>query len=255
MLELYHWEPTINSGEPLIALKEKGVPFVSRYVDLLKFEQHAPAFLDINPQGQVPVLVHDGKVVTETSLMLQYIEAAFPQKPLMPETPEDRYQVHVWSKYTDEYLAPAIAILGWRKFMPAKLDKKTLDAGRAGLSRLPPERQAVWRIALEDGYTDDDIANARGRLATRVKHLEELLGASGWLAGPKYSLADIMVFCLANALPQVAPDMANAQATPRMMAWLEKMRARPAVRAAFEMAKSANPEQMFAPGPEIPRWG
>jgi glutathione S-transferase len=48
MLELYHAEPVANSMKPLICLKEKGLDFVSHYVDLLRFEQHGPEFVKIN---------------------------------------------------------------------------------------------------------------------------------------------------------------------------------------------------------------
>jgi hypothetical protein len=60
MLELYHAEPVANSMKVLLCLKEKGIEFTSHYVDLLRFEQHQPEFVAINPNGQVPVLVHDG---------------------------------------------------------------------------------------------------------------------------------------------------------------------------------------------------
>ena len=39
---LYHWEPNANSGKPMLALAEKGVPFNSHYLDLLNFDQHKP---------------------------------------------------------------------------------------------------------------------------------------------------------------------------------------------------------------------
>ena len=66
MLELHHYEPYANSMKCLICLEEKGLAFTSRYVDILRFEQHAAAFLKINPNGQVPVLVHDSKTIVES---------------------------------------------------------------------------------------------------------------------------------------------------------------------------------------------
>ena len=84
MLELYHWEPTSNSGEPLILLNEKGLAFTSHYVDVLAGEQHDPAFLKINRHAQVPVLVHDGRVITETGFILQYVDAVLSDPVLQP---------------------------------------------------------------------------------------------------------------------------------------------------------------------------
>jgi len=63
MLELYHAEPIANSVKVLICLFEKNLDFQSHYVNLLRFEQHAPKYLAINPDGFVPTLVHDGTVI------------------------------------------------------------------------------------------------------------------------------------------------------------------------------------------------
>ena len=69
MLKLYHAEPAANSLKTLLSFKEKGLEFESVYVDLHKFEQHEPWFVAINPEGQVPVLDHDGVIITHTTVI------------------------------------------------------------------------------------------------------------------------------------------------------------------------------------------
>jgi hypothetical protein len=54
MRELYHFEPNAESLKLLIALKEKNLPFESRYVDLLDLEHHRDAFKDASGGGRVP---------------------------------------------------------------------------------------------------------------------------------------------------------------------------------------------------------
>ena len=66
-LKYYHAEPAANSLKSMIPLIEKGLAFQSVYVDLHKFEQHADWFVAINPEGQVPVLDHDGVIITHTT--------------------------------------------------------------------------------------------------------------------------------------------------------------------------------------------
>jgi hypothetical protein len=73
MLKLYHAEPLANSLKSLIPFKEKGLEFQSVYVDLHKFEQHEPWFVAINPEGQVPVLDHDGAIITHTTVINEYL--------------------------------------------------------------------------------------------------------------------------------------------------------------------------------------
>jgi glutathione S-transferase/GST-like protein len=254
-LALYHWEPTANSGELLIALNEKGVAFTSHYVDVLAFEQHSPQFLALNPRGEVPVLIHDDEVLTETTLILEYIDAAFPQVPLVPEAPTERYHMRVWTKLANDSFAPALTLLGWHLRMARQLRGRDRVAIIAGFERLPPDRQAVWRTALADAYTEDQLTRARQFLEVAARRLEEALATSEWLAGAAYSLADIALFPLAYALQSLLPEVAALASRPRVAQWLRRMQERPAVRSALAMGRSACPEEMFAPGPELARWG
>ena len=85
--------------------------------------------------------------------------------------------------------------------------------------------------------------------------VEAALAQSEWLLATGYSLADIDLFGLANPLPALVPDIAGPAALPRFTAWIERMRARPAVRRALALSRGGHPEQAFAPGPEHARWG
>ena len=252
MIELHHFEPTSNSGEVLILLKEKGIDFVGHYVDVLAGEQFSPAFLELNPAGQVPVLVHDGQPLTETGFILQYLEEVFPTVSLTPQSPEGRYWVNVWIKYVEEYMAPAAWKLGIARTLAGIGERR----GRieAALGRAPPERRQAWEKAFA-GFDAVDLEIASGLLPVRLERMETALAASEWLAGDHYSLADIAVFPTARALTLAAPDLVNASATPGLWAWLERISARPAVRAALAMGRTDHPEAVFAPGPEGSRWG
>jgi glutathione S-transferase len=77
-LKYYHAEPAANSLKSMIPLIEKGLDWESVYVDLHKFEQHQPWFTAINPEGQVPVLDHDGAIITHTTVINEYLEDVFP---------------------------------------------------------------------------------------------------------------------------------------------------------------------------------
>ncbi len=250
MIELYHFEPTANSGEVLICLKEKGIDFVGRYVDVLAGEQFAPDFLRINPAGQVPVLVHDDQPLTETGFILQYLDEVFPTVRLTPETPEGRYWVNVWIKYVEEYMAPAVWKLGISRTL-AGVDRARVQAA---LERAPAERRQAWLKAFQ-GFDAVDLEIARGLLPVRLERMEAALAGGAWLAGEHYSLADIAVFPTARAAPLVAPDLVSASATPGIWDWLQRMESRPAVQAALAMGRSDRPEAVFAPGPEGSRWG
>jgi glutathione S-transferase len=97
MLELYHFEAAANSMKPLLCLHEKGVDFVSRQLNLdgKRWEQYSDWFLKINPDGQVPVLAHDGRAVVESTVINEYIEDVFAGVPLRPEDPYWRAQMRI----------------------------------------------------------------------------------------------------------------------------------------------------------------
>jgi len=255
VLTLYHWEPTLDSGEPLVCLKEKALEFESRYVDLLALEQHLPEFLALNPSGQVPVLVHDGRVLSETGLLLEYLDETFPDPPLAPSALPERYESGFWVKYAEERIAPYVAQLGWHELVRPGLGRERLDCARRGLAALPIERRRIWEQAIEDDYSPETLTLARDALGCATAALERALERDRWLAGPTYSLADITLVFLARAMRVVTPQMVNRERTPRTLEWLARLEERRAVKETLALARTPAPERMFAPGPEPPRWG
>jgi glutathione S-transferase/GST-like protein len=255
MLALYHWEPSLDSGEPIVCLLEKQLPFESHYVDLLELQQHQAEFLQLNPRGQIPVLVHDGRIITETGLLLQYIEDAFPAPSLLPPSLAARYQVHFWLKYVEERMAPAITLLGWHEIAHPTLEPTWLARARRSSEALPPERRRHWEQALANECAAEELALARESLAAASARLEESLSGSAWLAGASYSLADIALLFAVRALRAITPELVNTVRTPHTLGWLERLGQRPAVKEALARARTQRPDRAFVPGPERVRWG
>jgi GST-like protein len=256
MLELYHWEPNANSAKVLICLKEKRLDFVSHYVDVLEFEQYAPAFLAMNPTGQVPVLIHNGEALIESTLINEYLAEAFPDVRLAPEDPKGWYDTQCWGKYVDYNLAPSVATLGWHKVMAPLMRKRDQDQLRQTVDWIAiEERQAAWRVAIDDAYSDDQLANSQRKIELAVKRIEATLAESPWLLGADYSIADIDAFALTQTLPRLLPEVVNRDNTPRTIDWLDRISARPAVRETLAMARSSEGPDAYAPGPEHSRWG
>jgi glutathione S-transferase len=238
MLELYHAEPSANSMKPMICLKEKGLDFVGHYVDLLKFEQHDPDFVAINPNGQVPVLIHDGAVIGESTIINEYLDEVFPEVPLKPADPVARARMRVWSKFVDEYFCPALSMIGWhvRIRQTAKAIEKKQFAKL--LERIPLEEQRQkWATIGGESFTEEQLADSRRRLVVSATRMEKLLADGPWLAGKTYSLADLNTYSMAVALPRLMPESVSLEKTPCLIDWLNRMNARPAVKAALAMSR------------------
>jgi glutathione S-transferase len=233
MLALYHFGPVANSLTPLLCLHEKGLAFDDRFLNSRLWEHHAADFRAINPQGMVPVLVHDGRTLTESTVINEYLEDALPTAPaLRPTDPYACAQMRIWTKYVDEYFCPALTVIGAqsaRAFVGA-MDQAEL-AGR--IAHMPnPEVRRKWETIAATGFSEDQLADARTRLASVIARMEEGLAHGGdWILGGDYSLADIKLYSMAPGLERVLPDQCNAVASPRLHAWLRRMEARPAVQA------------------------
>ena len=248
MLELYHAEPVANSMKPLICLKEKGLDFVSHYVDLLRFEQHAPAFVKINPNGQVPVLVHDGGIITESTVINEYLDDAFPDMPLRPRDLVARARMRVWSKFIDEYFCPALSMIGWHimvRRIAKAIDKNEFEKL---LERIPlQEQRDKWATIAGESFTEEQLADSRRRCGVSIQRMEEILKKYKWLACDEYSLADVNSYSMAAGMPRLMPEHMNEKNAPRALEWLARMDERPAVKAALAMPNKV-PETLRAFG-------
>lgn len=242
MIALYHGGPAGHSASVLIALAEKGLDFESRPLDLASFEQHGEAFLAVNPSGQVPVLVEEGRRLTETFFILLYLDDLHPDPPLGGADARARYAVQKWGKYVETHIAPNLAILAWAK-EGAALDATT----RAAFARLTPERRALWQKAW-DGFSDEEVETAQRAVAKAVGRVAEDLADSPWLAGRDFSLADIAVFPHVARIRQLGLEMPAPVAH-----WLDRVAARPRVREALGEAGLAM--AVATMGPERGRWG
>ena len=236
---LYHWEPNANSGKPMLALAEKGVAYESRYLDLLRFDQHQPEYLAINPDGTIPAMVHGSRVLTESTPMMEYVDDAFPGPPLKPADPKARWRMRWWMRFFDAYFAPSLSMIGWQVFVGPAVRQRPEAELRAAIDRIPLEsRRVAWRKAMFNEFSADEIAESRRRVEFSTRVLEEHLSRHAWIAGDSYSLGDINGFNLGYALPLAQPQLCNDEKTPNIMRWLRAIYARPAAKACWAMGKT-----------------
>jgi len=242
-LKYYHAEPAANSLKSMIPLKEKGLDFESVYVDLHRFEQHEAWFLAINPEGQVPVLDHDGTIVTHTTVINEYLEDAFPDAPpLRPADPAGAARMRFWNKFVDEHVMNFVSIHGWHRMVG--VIARGIESGEFEqlVERIPlHEQREKWKTA-RSGFDEKDLANATRKIEVAIAKVEAQLGETPWLAGEMYTLADINFFSHCGMfVDRMFPEMDVANRAPRMAEWRDRMKARPGVKAALEMPDHTNP--------------
>lgn len=231
MLTLYHYVPVANGGKVLMALHEKGIAFDSRWIDLHTFQQHSPEYLAVNPEGQVPALMHDGVIITHTSVINEYLEDAFPDTPpLRPEEPLVAARMRQWNKYIDDYVMQAVSIHGWQNGAGKIARGYSDEAFEALMARIPLKQQQVkWRTARA-GFPQEKLDECSQTIAEAVAKVEAQLAESGgpWLLGEMFTLADINFYAYCGgALATMFPRIGNRETCPLLLDWAARIEKRP----------------------------
>lgn len=236
---IYHWEPNANSGKPMLAAAEKGVPYDSVYLDMLSFDHHKPDYLAVNPNGTIPALRHGDVVLTESTPMMEYIDASFDGPALRPADAEGRWKMRMWMRFLDGYMGPSLSMIGWNIGIGPSVRKKDPAELAAAIDRIPLEsRRIAWRKAIYNEFSDEELAESRRRLGYAVQLMERHLAESRYLVGDSYTLADIDAFNSCYGLPFFLPEDVSDDKTPAIMEWLRTIRERPAVEATWAKART-----------------
>jgi maleylacetoacetate isomerase len=90
MIRLHGYWRSTAAWRVRLALAAKGIAHDSQAVNLLQGEQRAPGHLALNLQGLVPVLAHDGLVLSQSLAIIEYLDELFPDPPLLPANAANR---------------------------------------------------------------------------------------------------------------------------------------------------------------------
>lgn len=258
MLELYHWAPNGPWLKPLIVIAEKAIDCRLIPVDILAFEQYGERMPEpslesrFNCEGEGPLLVHDGRQITESFFMSEYLDIAFGGASLQPGTPVTYNMMLAGARFINETLMPAVNLLGCQRFLAPTLPGKSLPPAIAAKIPLRLVRDG-WSRAFENDYPQELVTESLRKVALGLQKIDAALGDGEWVAGDSFSLADIDYFATCRSLRILTPDqLANH---PRVVNWLARVEDRPAVRQSLATGGWESPETAFAPGPEHARWG
>ena len=210
-----HYHPLSSfCHKVLVALYELDLPFERHVLDLGDATVR-DAFHRLWPTGKMPVLEDDGRVVAESSIIIEHLGLRHaPARSLLPVDPEEALEVRLWDRLMDLYVMhPMQAVIADRL-------------------RAEPDRDALA------------VAEAKRRLSMAYGMLEKRLEGRDWLAGGAFSMADCAaapsLFFAATLLPFPASHCGLA-------AYLDRLMARPSFARVLEEAR---PFFRFYPGRE-----
>jgi glutathione S-transferase len=247
MIALWHEWNSVQSFKVRVVLAEKAIPWVEHRIELLRFDHLQPQYLSLNPNGVVPTLVHDGRVVFESSVICQYLDETFREPALMPQEPYARAQARTWLKVFDDVVHPAIRQASFELLYRPLLAQMPPDEREARLACHPdPARAKRFRDAARGTADTTTIRDAALAFRKILARMDAVLEHNDWLAGANYSLADIAMAPFAERLGNLGiTDL--LEPFPHAMRWNIALLARPAVKSACA------PPDYRLPVPAVPQ--
>jgi glutathione S-transferase len=232
MLELYHNINSVCAQKVRLALVEKGLE-AKEHTMTLRGDQFDPAYLKLNANAVVPTLVHEGQAITESSVILYYLDETFPEPPLMPRSPRERAKARMFNKLIDEYVHNSCMILTFATaFRPAFL-KLPPEQRDAEFAKSPIRKRAEYkRDVVNRGLDSEHVGDALAHHAKLLKWIDEAMQSGPHLAGERYSNADIAVIPYVLRL-ELLRLSSLWDKHPGVAAWWQRMRERPSTREAI----------------------
>ncbi|CAN7143004.1 glutathione S-transferase family protein [Bosea sp. LjRoot90] len=214
MITLYSGPLSLFSRKIEIALREKGLAFERIMVPFNQttgYDPKHPEVVAINPKQQVPVMNDDGLVLYDSTVILEYLEDAYPEPPLLPLCPGARARCRLNELYADEIMLQALKPLMHRTS--------------------PPSTDQTRRFAQEA-----DALIAERALENHYAVLEDRLAGRDFF-GDAVSIADIALFMsVLFSLRLGGPSLAPFDGLSR---WFDRLKLRPAfTQAAVEIAEA-----------------
>ncbi len=235
MLELYHGEGSVCARKVRIVLAEKGITdWVGHMVNLGKGEHTRPEYLALNPKGVIPTLVHDGHVITESTVICEYLEDIFPKPPLRPTDPVATAMMRKWAKIPDEEIHPACAAISSAGLL-GRARRKNQEQYLKQLANVPDHIRANnARDCTLERWQNPVVKNSVLIHQTLLKNMEKELSKNGpWLAGKMFTLADVGITPYVHRLLEMGLQEMWAD-RPQVTEWLERVMARPSFKEAID---------------------
>jgi glutathione S-transferase len=237
MLELFHHGSSACAAKVRFALAEKGLGWTSRYIDILRGEQFKPEFLAVNPKGVVPVLVHDGAIIPESTVICEYLEDAFADPPLYPTTALGRARVRMWTKAVDEELHPACSAITYVVSHRHTILRNGVgdfeDFLANGTSEGVAARTLKWQW-IQHGIEAPGAADKIRLYDAYLHKMETALDSQPWLAGDVFTMADVAMAPYVNRLAALALEgLWSDGRLPRVEKWFDRLQDRPGFHAGF----------------------
>jgi glutathione S-transferase len=180
----------------------------------------------VSPNGKFPAIDHDGHAVWDSTNIAYYLDATFPDRPLIPADRASAALVHVFEDWADEslYFYEMTMRLAWEHNVDRVLPEFSAGMPGVPLEAIRPRLlEAVQQGVRSQGLGRKSEAEITEDAARHFRSLDTLLERSGWLVGDELTLADIAVVSQVKALLYARETEAMIAGAPRVQNWIRQL--------------------------------
>jgi glutathione S-transferase len=232
-MTLYNAPQSTCSQRVRFVLNAKGLPFDEVKLDLLAGDQLKPDYLRLNPNGVVPTLSHDGDIVIDSTVILEYLDEVARQPSFTPDDPVARARMRALMRFIDEMPAPAVRVPTFNLAFLPRFQAMSEEEFIAFAESKPLRKEFMLAMGRK-GFSEKEMNAALGRLRRTYERMDMAIAESGgpWLLGKDITLADVSVMPALVRMDDLG--MAGMWSDlPRVANWYELIRAQPSFKPTY----------------------
>ena len=199
MIEIYYGPPSIYGRKVLTVLMEKNLSYQTKILSFKEQDHLKPEYLKLNPNGEVPTLVDNGRVLYESTAIIEYLNDQYPEPPLMPKEAYERAKVRMIDDFCDLHLYRAV-------------------------------RKMAIKFRKKEAILDEDIAET----GEGVRRMEEYFGGKKFMV-EDFSLADCAFMPVIPSLIAMGFGKTLERGAP-FTAYVEKLKSRASYKGAAQIS-------------------
>lgn len=202
MIEVYYAPPSIYGRKVLAVLLEKDLDFEIKPLSFKTQDYLQPEYLKLNPNGEVPTIVDEDRVIYESTTIGEYLDEEYPEPPLMPAGPYERAQVRMIEDFCDLHLYRSLV------------------------------KCIIKKLRTQEEITEQEKAAVAGNF----KRIETYLGKKNFLVG-EFSLADCAFMAAIPTAEELGFEVALQ--TPALKSYVARLKARPSFKGALMISSES----------------
>lgn len=230
--KLYNAPQSTCSQRVRFVFNSKKLPFEEVKLNLLEGDQLKPDYLKLNPNGVVPTLDHNGAIVIDSTVIIEYLDEIAPNVSFTPEGPVERARMRALMHFIDEMPAAAVRVPTFNlAFLPRF--KKMSREDFVAMAESKPLRREFMLAMGQTGFPKHEMDAALARLRRAYERMNAEIELSGgpWLLGKSITLADVAVMPALVRMHDLG--MPDWQDLPRVVTWFDNIRAQDAFKPTY----------------------